>query len=115
MPSHDSTVYLLHMLEHARETVAFMQRKTREDLENDRLLNLAIIRLLEITGEAASKVELEERQRYPAIPWGQIIGLRNRLIHGYDLINLDIVWNIITTDLPPLISELETILGQNAP
>ena len=74
------------------------------------------MRLLEIIGQAASRVPSEDRTRYPQVPWPQIISLRNRLIHGYDAVDLDILWQIMEHDLPPPIAALEIILGQeNAP
>jgi len=66
--------------------------------------------LLEILGEAANRIPREEQARYPEIPWPQIIGLRNRLIHGYDSIDFDIMWQIVTIDLPPLVATLEKIV-----
>ena len=83
MSRHESTVRLQHMLDHAREAVAIAQGKTRDDLHGDRILNLALVRLLEIVGEAASRTPLDERAQHGDIPWAQIVGLRNRLIHGY--------------------------------
>ena len=68
-------------------------------------------RLLEIIGEAATRVSDEERSRLPGIPWAQITGKRNRFIHGYDFVELDILWQTVTVDLPPLIGELERILS----
>jgi uncharacterized protein with HEPN domain len=112
MPRRNRYLPLRHMLDHAREAIDLAQGKTRADLEHDRLLELALVRLLEIVGEAASRVPSEDRTRYPGIPWPQIVGLRNRLIHGYDAVDLDILWQIIEHDLPPLISTLETILSQ---
>ncbi len=85
--------------------------KTRAQLDSDRQLNLALTRLLEIIGEAAARTPQEERSRYPAIPWVQVVGLRNRLIHGYDSVDLDILWQIVTRDLPPLIATVEEILS----
>jgi uncharacterized protein with HEPN domain len=67
------------------------------------------VRLLEIIGEAAGRVPAEEQARRPGVPWPSIVGLRNRLIHGYDTIDDDIVWEIVTTDLPSLTSELSRI------
>lgn len=58
------------------------------------MLALAVVRLLEIIGEAASRVPVEERARRPNVPWAAIVGLRNRLIHGYDDVDHDIVWAI---------------------
>ncbi|MGH7826437.1 MAG: HepT-like ribonuclease domain-containing protein [Candidatus Binatia bacterium] len=111
MPRHDTTILRLrHMMDHAKEAVTTAQGKTRRDLDTDRLLNLALVRLLEIIGEAASRVPKQERERYPDIPWPEIVGLRNRLIHGYDEVDYDILWQIVTADLPPAISKLEKIL-----
>jgi uncharacterized protein with HEPN domain len=68
MSTHESRIPLRHMLDHAREAYALIQNKSREDLKADRLLNLALVRLLEIIGEAASRVSPEERVHYPGIP-----------------------------------------------
>jgi len=74
-----------------------------------------MVRLLEIIGEAASRVSSEDCARFPQIPWPQIVRLRNRLIHGYDAVDLDILCQIIEHDLPPLIAAPETILGDEGP
>jgi len=99
------------MLDHAREALVLSQGKARSDLDDDRQLNLALVRLLEIIGEAAARTTEEERALYPDIPWLEIISLRNRLIHGYDSVDFDILWNILTQDLPPLIEKLERIIA----
>lgn len=99
------------MLAHALEAVALVQGKQRSDLDTDRLLNLALVRLLEIIGEAANRISADEQDRHPEIPWAQIVGLRNRLIHGYDAVDFDILWQIIVDDLSPLIAGLEAILS----
>ncbi len=111
MSSHESSVRFRHMLDHAREAVSMAAGKSRDDIHNDRMLNLALVRLLEIVGEAASRTPLDERARYGNLPWGQIVGLRNRLIHGYDSVDLDILWQIVNHDLPPLILGLEQIVS----
>lgn len=87
------------------------QGRSRADLDRDRQLNLALVRLLEIIGEAANRVPDEERIRMPEIPWPQIVSLRNRLIHGYDEVDFDILWQIVTRDLPLLVVALETKFG----
>ena len=99
------------MLDHAREVVALVQGRTRADLDSDRLLNLALVRLLEIIGEAANRMPEEEQTRHAEIPWPQIVSLRNRLIHGYDSVDFVILWQIVTEDLPPLVISLETIVS----
>lgn len=77
------------------------------------MLELALVRLLEIIGEAANRLSEECRSSHNAIPWSQIISLRNRLIHGYDSVDLDILWEILTTDLPQLTADLKIILGSH--
>ena len=86
--------------------------RSRSELETDRALNLALVRLLEIMGGAAARVSQETRSLHPEIPWQQIVGLRNRLIHGYDEVDLDILWNIVSADLQPLIDALERMVAE---
>jgi len=73
-------------------------------------LQLAITRLVEIVGEAATRVSLEGRAKYPVLPWTEMIGMRNRLIHGYDSVDLGIVWKTVRSDFPALLSAVEKIL-----
>ena len=112
MTRHDPTVRIHHMLDHAREAVEMADGRTRDELDSDRMLVLALIRLLEVTGEAATHVPQAFRERHPDVPWREVMDLRNRLIHGYDTVNLDILWTIIQDDLPPLIEKLEEILDE---
>ncbi len=107
--SKDDLVRLRHMQDSAEEAVELIQGKSRSDLDTNRVLSLALVRLLEILGEAANRVTIATRQQNPNIPWSQIVSLRHRLIHGYDTINLDILWKILTGDLPLLIAQLEKI------
>lgn len=109
MSRRDDLLRLQHMLDYAREAVALSQGRSRADLDSDRLFNLAMTRLVEVIGESASRLSEETRQSHPRIPWSQVIAVRNRLIHGYDQINLDILWDIIELDLGPLIVELGPI------
>ena len=92
MSRHRVVVSLRHMLDHSRETVAMVRGKTRRDLDADRKLNLALVRLLEIVGEAANRIPKQEQTLQPGIPWAELVGLRNRLIHGYDVVDFDILW-----------------------
>ncbi len=111
MTRHDDVTRLRHMLDHAREAVEMAAGRQRADLKQDRMLELALVRLVEVVGEAATRVSPEGQRRYPAIPWPEVRGLRKRLVHGYDIVDLSILWDIITDDLPPLIADLEQILG----
>jgi uncharacterized protein with HEPN domain len=110
MSGRDPRIALKHMRDHAREALDMIEGRTRGNLDTDRMLSLALVRLLEIVDEAATRVPKEARPRYPAIPWRQLTGLRNRLIHGYDSVDLDILWSILTVDLKPLVDELDRAL-----
>jgi uncharacterized protein with HEPN domain len=112
MPQHDDLVLLRHMLDHAVEAVSLIEGHDRESLNHDRLLELAITRLIEVIGEAASHVSKVGEARYASIPWRQITGMRHRLIHGYSEVDKDVLWKTATTDLPPLIAALTNVLGQ---
>jgi uncharacterized protein with HEPN domain len=112
MTQHNDDFRLRHILDHAQETLKLAQGKARADLDADRKLELALTRLLEIIGEAANLAPEKIRDKYPQIPWRQMISLRNRLIHGYDAVDKDILWNIIQQDLHPLIKVLKSILSE---
>jgi len=90
MTQHNDMIRLQHMLDHAKEAVALIAGKGRAELQRNRVLELALIRLVEIVGEASAKVSSETQAKYPSIPWPQVIGMRNRLIHGYDSVDLDV-------------------------
>lgn len=110
MTQHDDSFRFHDMLEHAREALKMIAGKEPSDLARDRMLELALVRLVEIIGEAASRVSEKGQAKHSAIPWRQIIGMRNRLIHGYEEVDLDVLWDTIEVDLPPLIKEPERIL-----
>ena len=110
MSNPDDLTKLYHMLDASRKVIEFSQGKNRNALDFDEMLSLALTRLLEIVGEAAKGISLEIRQRYNETPWKQIAGTRDRLIHGYYDVDLDVVWSIITVDIPLLIIELEKII-----
>jgi uncharacterized protein with HEPN domain len=107
----DDLIRMHHMLDAAREAMSFASQKTRSDFDGDRMLVLSIIKAIEIIGEAAVKVTQETKEKYPEIPWPQIVAMRNRLIHVYFDVDLDRVWDTITDDLPPLITVLEKIIS----
>ncbi len=113
MSKADDVVRLRHMLDAVRKVIELTRTSERTDLDKDEKLALAVVRLLEILGEAAKKVSQKCRQDYPAIPWRQIAGARDRLIHGYFDVDLDIVWKIVSVDLPPLVAQLEKALSNN--
>lgn len=101
------------MLDAAHKIRHYTAGKSRADLDTDELLALAIVRLFEILGEAAANVTPETRIKYPQIPWQDIADTRNRVIHGYFDIELDIIWYTVDGNIPPLIAELEAVLSSS--
>jgi uncharacterized protein with HEPN domain len=110
MTRHDDLVSLRHMLDHAAEAVEMAEGRRREDLDSDRQLNLCLVRLLEVTGEAASRISPSTRENLAEIPWPGVIGMRNRLIHAYDKVDFNVLWDVVQLDLPPLILQLRKAL-----
>lgn len=106
MSRRDDRTSLEHMLNHAEEAIERARGRTRADLESDRTLELCLVRLCEVVGEAAARVGQTTRSTNPNIAWKQIVGLRNRLIHGYDEVDFDVLWGIVQNDLPVLVAEL---------
>src|SRR5688500_12012587 len=102
---------LQHMLEAARDAVTFAQRRSRLDLESDRMLAHALVRCIQIIGEAAARVPESRRREHTTIAWAQIRRMRNILTHVYFGIDYDVVWQTVREDLPPLIVVLEQALG----
>lgn len=115
MKSQDrNVVRMRHMLDAATKAVSFVADKSRNDLDTDEMLALALVRLIEIIGEAASKVSAETQNRSPMIEWRDIIGTRNRLIHAYEAVNFDILWQIASVDLPQLIPKLQQAIDHES-
>jgi uncharacterized protein with HEPN domain len=112
MSQRDDTAALKHMLEYAQTAKRIAQGHAREDMDRDETLRLALTRAVEVIGEAAARVPDHIRQQSADIPWGQIVATRNRLIHGYDTVDLDLLWSIVSNDLSSLIVGLRTLLGQ---
>lgn len=106
----EDRIRLQHMLDAARDALGFAEGRTREDLDSDRQFLLAVVKSLEIVGEAGSQVSEETRQEAADLPWREIVDMRHRLVHGYYDINHDIVWSTLRDDLPELITSLEKIL-----
>ena len=113
MPSIEEDINRLqHIMDAARKALSFTKGLSRHHLDSDVKLTLALTRLLEIVGEAASQIAPDTKNRFSAIPWKKIVGMRNRLIHGYQNVNLDILWQTITDDLPPLVTTIQKVIDE---
>ena len=111
MTQRDPLVRLRHMHDYAAEAIELLGSKTIEEVQVDRLLQLALVRLVEVVGEAASQVPADFRDLHPNLPWREASSMRNLLIHGYDIIRIDILVKTIQQDLAVLVRQLEAILG----
>lgn len=104
------TACLLDMQHEAETALNFVAGKSFEDFANDVQCQYAVIRAIEIVGEAAARVSAEFMSQHPEIPWRQIVGMRNRMIHGYDDIVLSVVWQVLQTHVPELLELLRPLV-----
>jgi uncharacterized protein with HEPN domain len=111
MPSFDG-IRMRHMREAAAAAVEMAAGHDRPELSRNVVLAMALTRCLEILGEAASKVSPETRLRFSAIPFVKIVSMRNRLIHAYFDVDLDVVWTTVSEDLPALLPALDAALSE---
>lgn len=107
----EDRVRVLHMIDAAESVGQFVAGRQRDDLDRDRMLLFAVVRAIEVIGAAAAKVSAETRAAAPAIPWGAIVGMRNRLIHGYFDIDTELVWKTATEEVPALLETLRGLLA----
>ena len=104
------SVYVGHMLDMAKKAVAKAAGVTRDTYEGDENLRLALTHLVQVIGEAGRHVSREFCDEHPEIPWQEIVGMRHKVVHDYLGVDEDIVWQVVTEDLPQLIASLEKIL-----
>jgi uncharacterized protein with HEPN domain len=110
MSERDPWVRVRHMRDYATEALELAEGRVREDLQTDRILRYALVHLVELVGEAAAHVDEAIRERAPGIPWSRIVSTRNRLIHGYDYIDYETLWDVLVRELPALKVELDRLL-----
>ena len=103
---------ILDIVVACRRLRRFVSDRPREDLDDDELLQYAVLHAIALIGEAANRLSPEFRQAHSDIPWGDIIGARNRIIHGYDRIKLEVIWGIATENVKLLLENLEPLLPQ---
>ncbi|MDQ4069879.1 MAG: DUF86 domain-containing protein [Actinomycetota bacterium] len=106
MPPPEDVVRLTHLREAAEKALRYSEGASRDSLEEDEVLRLALTKLVEIVGEAAKQVSEPTRLVHPSVPWSAAARMRDRLVHHYFDIDLDVLWATITTDLPALLASL---------
>jgi len=106
-------IRLWHMIEAAEQAGRFVAGRTRDDLDTDPMLLFALVRAIEVVGEAASQISPETRQVSPEVPWKAIVGMRNRIVHAYWDIDPDILWKTVTARLPSLLPQLRNLLARS--
>ena len=107
----EDEIRIAHILEAGEAVARFLSGRRRADLDNDQMLSFALVRAIEVVGEAASKISCETRASLPVVPWAAIVAMRNRLIHAYFDIDADILWRTVTEELPELAKLLRRLTG----
>ena len=115
MPPVDDITRVRHIIGACETALEVTKGRKRADLDRDVVLGLALVRLVEVIGEAAWGVSEGLRARHPDVPWRDIVAMRNRLIHGYFDVNLDRVWDTITSEVPHLLSQMKELLSEESP
>ena len=113
MTKRDDRVSSVDMLVYAEGAIDILGDADQDAMANDRVTQLALQRLVEFVGEAARRVSQETQEKHPEISWSQMIGMRNRLAHVYDRVDLAVLWEVIVNDLPPLVEQLDAIVGRD--
>ncbi len=107
----DDLVRLQHIVDALNSAIRFVEGRQRSNLDADEMLLFALVRAIEVAGEAASRISAETRQELSDLPWNSIIGMRNRLVHAYFDIDRDILWTTVTEAAPSLAERLKRLLA----
>jgi uncharacterized protein with HEPN domain len=110
MSQHDPLVRVRHMRDYSREAIELLGGRSLDELRADRTLQLALVQLVEIVGEASKQVSADFRQAHPELPWSKAAGMRDKLIHGYDVMDIAIVYRTVKEDLPALVKQIDLLI-----
>ncbi len=103
---------LRHMIDSINNVNQYMEGKSESDLASNSMLFFAVVKNIEIVGEAAYKLTLEFKEKHPATPWRQIIAMRHILVHGYYQVSASEIYNVYKKDLPTLLSQIKSYLEE---
>lgn len=106
----DDLVYVGHMLDMARKAIGKIQGQSRAAYDADEDLRLALTHIVQTLGEAARRVSLPFQQAHPEIPWRKIVGMRHKVVHDYLEVDYDLVWDVVSVELPALVTQLERLV-----
>jgi uncharacterized protein with HEPN domain len=107
----DDRVTAAQMLDAVGRIRAIIRGQTRDAFETDEIRQLALLHLIQVLGEAASRTTAAFRDAHPELAWAQMVGMRNRIVHGYDDVDPAIVWRVATEDVEPVLAALERIVN----
>ena len=108
--SRDKWLYIGHMLDMSRKAIELSEGVTKTEYDSNETLRLALTHLVQMIGEAAQHVSNDLRKDFPQVPWHEIVGMRHRIVHDYLNVDEDVVWQVVSRDLPYLIKHIENIL-----
>jgi uncharacterized protein with HEPN domain len=109
--SHEFLDFVEDILDAMDKAEILVEGFTYEEFETDFRTNFAVVRALEIIGEAVRRLPVSLREQYPELPWRGMAGMRDRIIHGYDTVDLRIVWDVVKQDIPEIRPQIQMILA----